>query len=909
MEEKEPQRSNIEKILSERMKLDDVLRSEFQRKVTIMFTDIKGSTSFYEQRGDLDGRLMVHRHNEIVMPCIEQNKGVLIKTIGDATMSRYEDPSDGVRAALQIQLRLRDHNKTSAAGEKIHVRIGLNTGLGIVEEKDVFGDVVNVAARVEALADGGEIFVTEDTYREVKDNDEFIFRFAKASQVRGKKEALKAYRLVWQEEDLNLGKVRGGPQVAARKEGVFVLDASVAGTSLKVSAYERKDGEERAVKNYKEVPYQEEKVLEYARGIVDVLNRANRRGKIGKDLLVKLRELGGLLFDQLVPVEIKERMKSTGQGNLMLNIDDKLVHIPWELLYDGKGFLCHRFSIGRSVSTQQAVSAAVRALHRPLKMQILADPRGDLKASYEEGVAIKNEMASFEDWLDVSLKTSDITPDYAKGKIRNFDILHYAGHAEHNTEHPEQSAWLLKDGRLTAAEIISMAGSRPMPALVFSNACQTGQTDTWKLDENFGDRIFGVANAFLLSGVQHYIGTFWEIPDEAGSLFARSFYRSLVDGATIGEAMRQARLALIQKYGEDTIVWASYMLYGDPTTRYAVAEAAEDDQPEAKRAEHAELATATLRSGDATDAAPSEAGNKTMVYAAVAAAVIVAVAAFVFMGRDRGPSGPAQTVAPLAASQQSAGGGTVDAERRDELIASLAAQYRDGSYLKAKKPTDDWSSRPITMVFMDVRPPEGAGPEQINLLANRVTQALEAEGRVQIVERELLSKLLEELKLSASALADQATALRIGKLLSARIMVTGGLIAEKKGMNISLRFIDTETTAVRKVMNIDAPSRDIDRDTAQNLAKSINEWVKTDFPVRGRVTTLAGETCMVNVGHAHGLKKGDRLEIVKEAKKGTGMFAVTGELEIIELAKDKAQARIVSKMEVVKEGVQVRGKM
>ena len=102
----EKPKKDIESILAERLKLDEILKSEFTKKVTIMFTDIKGSTSFYEQRGDFDGRLMVHRHNEQVLPVISQNRGVLIKTIGDATMSLYEDPADGVRAALQIQQRL-----------------------------------------------------------------------------------------------------------------------------------------------------------------------------------------------------------------------------------------------------------------------------------------------------------------------------------------------------------------------------------------------------------------------------------------------------------------------------------------------------------------------------------------------------------------------------------------------------------------------------------------------------------------------------------------------------------------------------------------------------------------------------------------------------------------------------------
>lgn len=898
-------KTNIEKILAERRKLDEILKTEFQRKVTIMFTDIKGSTSFYEQRGDLDGRMMVHRHNEIVMPCIEQNKGILIKTIGDATMSRYEDPADGVRAALQIQLKLRDHNKASAAGEQINVRIGLNTGLGIVEEKDVFGDVVNVAARVESLADGGEVFVTEDTYKDVKNNDEFIFRFAKASQVRGKKEQLKAYRLVWHEEELNLGKTRKSPTVTARKESTFVLDASVSGKNLKVSGFERKDGEERAVKNYQEHPYQEEAVHKHARGIVDVLNRANRRGKIGNDLLVKLRELGGMLFDLLVPVDVKKSLQTSVGTHLTLNLDDRLVHVPWELLYDGKEFLCHRFCIGRSVSTRQAVSAAVRALHRPLKMQILADPRGDLKAAYEEGVAIKDEVGSFEDWIDISLKTTDITTEYAKAKIRNFDLLHYAGHAEHQPEQPEKSGWLLKDGNLTAADIMTMAGSRPMPALVFSNACQTGQTDTWKLDENFGERIFGMANAFLLTGVQHYIGTFWEIPDEAGAVFARSFYRNLVNGSTIGEAMRLARLALIQKYGEDTIVWASYMLYGDPTTRYAVAELEEQPVEAAKQPAAQELVGAALRGGDAAVAAAPAAGGNKMMYVAAAAVLVVAVGAYLVFGRGGGPAAPVTQTVVVPASPAPAVNDEAAQKRISELVASLAAQYREGKTPAAAKQADPWSSRPVTMVFMDVKA-EAGGDKAVNMLSMRVAQELAAAGRVQMVERELLDKLLAELNLSASSLADPATALKLGKLLSARVMVTGSIVPEQKGMTVALRFIDTETTAVRKVLTVDTPSTEIDRQAAQSVAAGIDAWVKEDFPIRGRVVSVEGESCFVNVGQTHGVRKGDRFEVVREAKAGTGFYVATGEIEIIETAKDSSQAKIISTTAALKQGAQLR---
>ena len=188
-------KSDIEKILEERLKLDKVLQSEFSKQVTVMFTDIKGSTSFYERRGDIAGRVMVHRHNSIVLPAIKDNKGTLLKTIGDATMSLFHDPADAVMSAQQIQVKLREDNEGKPEKEQIHVRVGLNYGTGLVEDNDVYGDVVNVASRVESLADADQILITGDLYKKVRNNDEFIFRYVETTKVKGKKEPFKVYRI------------------------------------------------------------------------------------------------------------------------------------------------------------------------------------------------------------------------------------------------------------------------------------------------------------------------------------------------------------------------------------------------------------------------------------------------------------------------------------------------------------------------------------------------------------------------------------------------------------------------------------------------------------------------------------------------------------------------------------------
>ncbi|MBI5664008.1 MAG: CHAT domain-containing protein [Nitrospirae bacterium] len=827
----EDNNSDIKKILAEREKIDSILKSKFSKKIAVMFTDIKGSTSFYESQGDIDGRVMVHRHNEIVLPILKEHNGELLKTIGDATMTAFDGPADAMNAALGIQRTLRGFNNGRPTKEQIHVRIGLNYGTVIVDKGDVFGDVVNVASRVEALAGADQIYITEEMYREVKNNDEFIFRYVDEAQVKGKKEALKVYRAVWHEEELYMGKTRAA---SYKKEGVFVLEASRYGDKLKVSGFERSDGEERPVKGYKEITFNENKIKEYTQEVTGLLNKANKRGKISSDLLIKLKDYGGLMFDELVPVTIKEKLVRTSQKNLMISIDDKLVYMPWELLYDGKEFLCQRFSIGRSVSTTQNVSVIARALGRPLKMQLLADPAGDLKASYEEGVAVKNEIGALDEWISVSLKTTDIKTDYVKAKIRNFDIVHYAGHAEHDSLAPEKSGWMLKDGKLSAKEIRYLTGAMPMPSLVFSNACQTGQTGEWRLGEDYEDRIFGLANAFLLSGVQHYIGTFWEIPDEVGSYFAIHVYKNIANGLTIGEAVRLARIALINKYGEDTIVWASYMLYGDPTTVYIHPDMEVREKGPAKKTVKEELVSPELRHKEEVIHLHEERPYRSMILAAIGI-LLVAVLSVIFLREKTPDSGSGMglsasvTDKAVSAAEKSAAG-----KRMDELVASLAVRYREGKYENAQTSPHNWSTGPVTMVLMDIASVGGAGDAGRAKLAGLLPLALQKEERINIVERELINKLLEELKLSNSDLADPMTSLKIGKLLSAKIIISGSIITDKNNTTVILRCIDTETSAVRKVISAETSAAEIDKEMINNLGSQISQWVRADFPLQGK---------------------------------------------------------------------------
>jgi len=158
----EDKKLDIDKLLAEKAEIERIFKAHFSKTVAVMFTDIKGSTSFYELRGDIEGRAMVHQHNQIVIPEITSHNGTLVKTIGDATLSLFEDPSDALRSAIAIQKALYRYNLDKTEADQIHVKIGLNYGTGIVQTDDIYGDVVNVASRLVSIARAGEIVIPQD---------------------------------------------------------------------------------------------------------------------------------------------------------------------------------------------------------------------------------------------------------------------------------------------------------------------------------------------------------------------------------------------------------------------------------------------------------------------------------------------------------------------------------------------------------------------------------------------------------------------------------------------------------------------------------------------------------------------------------------------------------------------------
>lgn len=167
-----------------------------RRQRTIMFSDIVHSTRFWATHGDVQGRLMLDRHNWLLFPIIKKFKGHIIKTIGDAIMASFKHPNQALHASIAMQ-QILDQERRRNPNFKLAIRIGLHTGHTIVEQRDVYGDTVNVASRIESQGKRHEILLSPETNALL--SEDFPIRFKKSFRAKGIAEALDIYSCQWQD--------------------------------------------------------------------------------------------------------------------------------------------------------------------------------------------------------------------------------------------------------------------------------------------------------------------------------------------------------------------------------------------------------------------------------------------------------------------------------------------------------------------------------------------------------------------------------------------------------------------------------------------------------------------------------------------------------------------------------------
>jgi len=177
------------------------------KHLSIMFTDMKGFTTRASTQSRQQLQYLLELQDELIKPAIKQFDGTIVKTIGDAFLVTFESPTDAVLCGMKIQENILNHNARATSSDQMEVRIAINSGEVNIKDGDVFGEPVNIASRIEAIAEPNEVYFTEAIYLTMNKNEiptaEVGYR-----KLKGIPEEIKAYKVVTEQTNLIRAKLK-----------------------------------------------------------------------------------------------------------------------------------------------------------------------------------------------------------------------------------------------------------------------------------------------------------------------------------------------------------------------------------------------------------------------------------------------------------------------------------------------------------------------------------------------------------------------------------------------------------------------------------------------------------------------------------------------------------------------------
>jgi class 3 adenylate cyclase len=165
----------------------------------VLFADISGSTRLYDTLGDKEARRIISLYVTNMASIAIQHQGIIIKTIGDEIMCRFQTADQAAEAACAIQKGVSTGFGGSAP---LTVHVGLHYGTVIMENNDIFGDAVNVAARMVSASKSGQIITTEETVQQLSAFLRAKTRYVDKTAIKGKQEELTLFEIMWEDEHL-----------------------------------------------------------------------------------------------------------------------------------------------------------------------------------------------------------------------------------------------------------------------------------------------------------------------------------------------------------------------------------------------------------------------------------------------------------------------------------------------------------------------------------------------------------------------------------------------------------------------------------------------------------------------------------------------------------------------------------
>lgn len=235
--------------------------------LAILFADVARSTQLYELMGDETAQKLISRCLSRFSDVACQHQGSVVKTIGDAVMCTFQNADNAVKAAKAMQLTLEKIPSDGSADQGTpDIYIGIHIGPVIREDGDIFGDAVNLAARMVSLAKPQQILITEQTFKALTPEYQSSVRFLDKDTIKGKSGELNIYEYIWEPDDITVMLDRASVTLSLQsclelKKGDSIIKVDQRKPSITMGRQRKND----LVLNYKRISRFHARI-EYRRG-------------------------------------------------------------------------------------------------------------------------------------------------------------------------------------------------------------------------------------------------------------------------------------------------------------------------------------------------------------------------------------------------------------------------------------------------------------------------------------------------------------------------------------------------------------------------------------------------------------------------------------------------------------------
>lgn len=165
----------------------------------VLFADLVGSTAAYERLGDQVAKAAVDRRMMALRRAVHEQRGEVVKTLGDAVLACFHSADAAAHSALRMMADA-NHDMSGVEGEGFNIRAGFHWGEVILDAADIFGDAVNVAARITDAARAGQLLTTAETVARMGPILRQQVRAFDRTRLKGRKELVDIHELLWERE-------------------------------------------------------------------------------------------------------------------------------------------------------------------------------------------------------------------------------------------------------------------------------------------------------------------------------------------------------------------------------------------------------------------------------------------------------------------------------------------------------------------------------------------------------------------------------------------------------------------------------------------------------------------------------------------------------------------------------------